>query len=500
MQPIVATGHTTVTQTACEILKLGGNAFDAAVAAGFASVVAEPSLTSLGGGGFLIAKPKAGAPVLYDFFVDTPGLGLHNQESEPHFLPVTVFFPGSEQTFNVGHGAVAVPGILRGFLTIHKELGRLPLSEILAPAIQLARQGVPLNRTQAYVLGLLQPIMTLTQSSKNLFAPDNKFLQVGDRYSNVELASFLEILVKAGDKEFYEGEIARMIVRDMQEHGGLLTLKDLASYQVIKRKPLTRQYRNYQLLTNPPPSFGGSLLAHALHLLQQSTDNISQFGSFSHLRGLITLMQEVERNREDGLLEQAFTESSFSQCVGNIRKAFGGTTHISIIDSEGNAAGLSCSNGEGSGYIAPGTGIMLNNMMGEDDLHPDGFHTSPPGLRVASMMSPSLLLKDEQVSMVLGSGGSKRIAFALLQVLSNVIDLGMSVEAAIESPRLHWDGELVQIEPGFAQKTMAELEGNWPVNIWQVKDVYFGGVHAVSAKGEGAGDSRRDGSVALLRD
>ncbi len=498
MQSVVASGHTAVTQTACETLKRGGNAFDAVVAAGFASVIAEPPLTSLGGGGFLMAKPNTRAAVLYDFFVDTPGRGLQNQKSEPHFLPVTVHFPGSAQDFNIGHGSVAVPGILRGLLTTHKELGRLPLREILAPTIQLAREGIPINRTQAFVLSILQPIMTLTQDGKNLFAPGGEFLQESDRFVNLDLASFLETLPKAGDKEFYEGEIAQAIVEDMQEHGGLLTLKDLSSYQVIKRKPLMGKYRDYKLLTNPPPAFGGPLLVHTLHLLQQSSGKLPEFGSFSHLSGLITLMQEVERHRDEGLVEQTFSEGNFSQSVGKIKKAFGGTTHISILDSEGNAAALSCSNGEGSGYIVPGTGIMLNNMMGEDDLHPDGFHADPPGLRVASMMAPTILLKENQVSLVLGSGGSKRIALAIFQVLSNIIDFKMSVTNAIEAPRLHWDGTCSQIEPGFEQKALAGLKNKWPVNLWQVKNVYFGGVHAVSNKGKGAGDSRRGGVAAIV--
>ncbi|MFQ5651696.1 MAG: gamma-glutamyltransferase family protein [bacterium] len=501
MKPVVASGHIRVTEAACETLKNGGNAFDAVVAAGFASVVAEPPLTSLGGGGFLLARPTNGKAVLYDFFADTPGRGLQTQDLQPHFLPVTVHFPGSEQVFNVGQGSAAVPGTLRGLLYTHRALGRLPLQEVIAPAVQLARDGVPLNRTQAYVLDLLHPIMTLTQGAKNIFAPGGEFLREGDRYVNRDLASFLEILPAAGDRPFYEGELAQQIASDMREHGGLLTREDFSSYHVIERKPLTRTYRHYQLLTNPPPSFGGALLAYSLLLLQRGMVEAPEFGTLSHLAGLITLMQEVHRSRErHGLLQGENSDDRLSLSVEAVRRAFGGTTHVSIVDQEGNAASLSCSNGEGSGYVVPGTGIMLNNMMGEDDLHPDGFHASPPGLRVASMMSPSVLLKENRVCLVVGSGGSKRIRTALLQVLSNVIDFGMNIHEAIESPRLHWDGDLVQIEPGFEPEILAELKQRWPVNVWQVKDVYFGGVHAASALGEGAGDSRRDGAAATLQD
>lgn len=499
MKAAVASGHRDVTFAACEILRAGGNAFDAAAAAGFASVVAEPPLNSLGGGGFLLAKPFAGKAVLYDFFVDSPGRELQNQNLVPHFIPVTVHFPSSDQIFNVGHGSVAVPGILRGLCQTQKELGRLPLREILAPAVQLAREGVPLNRAQAHVLKLLLPIMVLTQGARDIFSPGGNFLEQGDRYLNPELAAFLETLAETGDREFYEGEIARKITDDMREHDGLLTMRDLASYRVLKKKPLTTNYRKYQFITNPPPSFGGPLLANAFKLLQESLGTAPAFGTASHLGGLITLLRVVEKYRNS----QAFfapqtAQNGFAKSVAETRKAFGGTTHISIIDREGNAAGLSCSNGEGSGYVVPGTGIMLNNMMGEDDLHPEGFHASEPGLRIASMMSPSFLLRGNQVQLVLGSGGSKRIAAAILQVLSNIVDHKMQLPDAIEAPRLYWDGEMAQIEPGFDAAVLAALAQKWPVNPWQVKDVYFGGVHAASADGQAAGDSRRDGAAAAL--
>ena len=156
---------------------------------------------------------------------------------------------------------------------------------------------------------------------------------------------------------------------------------------------------------------------------------------------------------------------------------------------------MTCSNGEGAGYFAPGTGIMLNNMMGEDDLHPDGFHNSPPGQRVGSMMSPSLLIKDNAVKLVIGSGGSKRIRTAISQVLSQVIDFNRPLQDAVDAPRLHWDGELLQIEPGFPAEAVASLKKLVEVNEWQAQGVYFGGVHAVIPGKEGAADQRRGGKV-----
>ena len=204
-------------------------------------------------------------------------------------------------------------------------------------------------------------------------------------------------------------------------------------------------------------------------------------------------MTEVERLREKGINAASMEKS------GKILRQFSrGTTHISVADAEGNVASMTCSNGEGSGYFVPGTGIMLNNMMGEDDLHPEGFHSSPPGQRVSSMMSPSLLLKNNEVAMVIGSGGSKRIRTAITQVISSIVDFGIPVQQAVEDPRMHWDGEIMQVEPGLPRESLAALQQHWPVNIWSNVDVYFGGVHTVLPDIAGGGDPRRGGSVRVI--
>ncbi|MCA9731781.1 MAG: gamma-glutamyltransferase [Deferribacteres bacterium] len=498
MQAVVASGHEKVSEAACEIMKIGGNAFDAVVAAGFASVVAEPLLTSLGGGGFLLSRLHSGNSILYDFFVDTPGLDNPVATADPHFIPITVHFPGSDQIFNVGYGSVAVPGVLRGLLHVHKKLGHLPLKEVLAPAMHYARHGIHFNRTQAYILHLLQPIMKLSSLGRQLFLPHGDMLREGDNFSNTDFANFLETLHRDGDREFYDGEIAGRIAQDMNRHGGILSRRDLAAYRVIERQPLSVNYRHHTLLTNPWPSFGGTMLAFALRWLEKSMTVETRYGSERHLLGLITLMQELYARREAGdLFREGSWGDDFSLNIKNVRKAFGGTTHISVLDREGNAASLTCSNGEGSGYVVPETGIMLNNMMGEDDLHPEGFHKDPPGKRIASMMSPSMILWDEHVRFVLGSGGSKRIWTALLQVISNVLDFKMDLNEAVLAPRLHWDGQYAQIEPGYAEDIITAVNEAFAVNLWQVKDVYFGGVHAVANNGQGAGDNRRDGAVAF---
>ncbi len=498
---IVASGHKLVSEAAGEILKAGGNAFDAVVTAGFVSAVVEPALTSLGGGGFMLGHDsKTGQNKFFDFFVDTPGKGAKYVVDDPHFFPITVDFSGTLQDFNVGLGSVAVPGTLKGLLHIHKKLGSMPLSDILQPAKQHAI-GHTLNQQQAHFLQLLHPIMTLAAEGNGLYNSKGEYIQEGQVLRNPELANFMELLVHEGEDEFYKGEIARNISSEMLSGGGLLTLKDLAEFEVIEREPFVLPYKDYQLLTSPEPSMGGALIGLSLSLLSKMNIDDMAWGDIDHITLTTALMQEVESLRENGVSTPskvaAFLDNKnvFSHHQANIKQFSRGTTHISIADKNGNCASMTCSNGEGSGYFAPKTGIMLNNMMGEDDLHPNGFHSSPAGQRVFSMMSPSMLLKDDDVKLVIGSGGSKRIRTAISQVLSQVVDFGRGLQQSVDAPRLYWDGKFLQMEPNFPITSLDHLPSSVPVNIWEKQDVYFGGVHAVIPGKEGAGDKRRGGSV-----
>ena len=500
---LVAAGHPLVAKTAAGIMKKGGNAYDAVVAAGFTSAVVEPALTSLGGGGFLLARTKKGETKLFDFFVNTPGKGLPDKYHKPHFFPITVKFPGSEQVFNIGLGSVAVPGNLKGFLYVHKRLGRLPLKTIVEPAINLCENGVELNEYQAYFLSLLEPIMTLKEEGRKIFLKNGKFCKKGDVIFNKELASFLKRLPEDQGKSFYEGEIAKKIAEDMKKGGGVLTYEDLKSYKVIEREPLKANFRGWKVLTNGFPSFGGQLISITFDTLNELKLPIfhEKYTTPQDILILGAIFKEIETYKAELLNNKdvQFKEKWKERTIEKIDRLFSrGTTHISICDQDGNVASMTTSNGEGSGYYAPGTGIMLNNMMGEDDLHPEGFHASPPGIRVGSMMSPTLLLKDGDVKLVLGSGGSKRIRTAITQVIINYVAYKMPIKDAVNAPRIHFDGEVFQVEPGFDSNTIKTLGHLAPVNLWDNIDVYFGGVHAVEPFKDGAGDPRRGGCVEEL--
>ena len=480
----VASGHPATTAAAIEVLAAGGNAVDACVAAGFAAAVAEPTLTSLAGGGFLLARTREGEEVLFDFFVDTPGLGRPSGGPPLDFAEVVVRFSGADQAFHVGLGSVAVPGCLAGWLHAHRRLGRVDLSVVTSPARRLAADGVEINDQQAYLHRILEPILTRTPEAAAISAPGGRLLARGDRLTNPQLAAFLGTVDERG---FAEPRLAAAIERTMVDGGGLVTATDLAAYEVVEREPLVVRWRGNRLLTNPPPAFGGELVALGLLDLERRPGWPAIEGSEAHAVALAEAMVATDEVRAAGRVGDELR-----------RRSTGGTTHVSVADADGGAASMTTSNGEGSGSLLPGTGVMANNMMGEDDLHPHGFHASPAGERVASMMAPSLVVDaDGSVRLAVGSGGSKRIRTALAQVIAGVVDQGRSLEAAVESPRLHWDGATLHVEPGWPDDVVDALAARWPVTQWAQRDLYFGGVQAVVPGREAAADPRRGGHAVV---
>jgi gamma-glutamyltranspeptidase/glutathione hydrolase len=477
----IAGGHPDTVAAAATLLAAGGNAYDAVLAAGFAAAVAEPGLSSLGGGGFLLAATAAGDQTLVDFFVDTPGRGHTGADLAPHFTPVLIRFRGAEQVFHAGFGAVATPGILAGYLHAHDRLGRLPLDRVVAPARALATEGVVLNPQQAEIFELLHDIFTLTPAGAALFTPAGRPLRAGDRFVNPALADLLAEVGAGRVTGFDTPAIAEPLIAAMAAGGGLLTDADLAAYRVIDRVPLTQPTGRGTLVTNPAPSFGGTLVARTL----AATDELDDWSDPEAVALLVAALVAVG-----------------DEHAGRPPRSVEGTTHVSVADHEGNLAGLTTSNGSCSGTFAPGTGVQLNNIMGEADLHPHGFHAAPPGIRVGSMMAPSVVTLADGRRVVLGSGGSERIRSALTLTIG-LVCRGLDLETAIEHPRVHWDGATVQLEPGWSDAVVDRLRQEWPVNVWSERNLYFGGVHAVvegdpTRDGGAWGDPRRGGSTARV--
>jgi gamma-glutamyltranspeptidase/glutathione hydrolase len=354
---------------------------------------------------------------------------------------------------------------------------------LAAPAARAAREGVVLNAGQAYVAKILSELLTSTPECAALWAPEGRILREGELLRNPELGEALLRLAQDGPSPFYEGDIATAVCDWLRARGGSLTCDDLAGYRAIEREPVKIGYRYRQILTNPPPSAGGTLLAYSLALLDRGP-------SPPTLGGVVQAMAAAQDERTpefvQGLLEEGFLERFLAARLGS-------TTHISVLDAAGGACSTTCTNGEGSGVVVPGTGIHINNVMGEEDLNPLGFHRHPAGTRMPSMMAPSIVMSGEEVELVLGSAGSNRIRSALLQTIVGVVDRGLLAREAVDAPRVHFEDGIIYAEPGI---DVEQLGGDRRVVAFGSRNLFFGGVQAVQRRGAlltGAGDPRRGG-------
>ncbi len=281
MKGVVAAGDEKSAQAGIDILKEGGNAYDAAVAVMLASPMCEPLFTSLGGGGFLLGVEKENEPILYDFFVDVPKKRIN----EPEFYPIYVDFKTSIQEFHIGAGSIAIPGMVKGIYKIYEEKCTLPLAKLIEPAVKYAKEGVYLSAMQASFLKLTEPIFTSTKSSTNVYTKDGKIIDETHLFKNPDYADFLENFAKEGSRLFYEGEVATKIEQISKENDGLIYKNDLKHYETVKRKPIKFSYKNYEMYTNPPPSCGGILIAFTMKLLEQM--DIKEYRTLEQIKQLI---------------------------------------------------------------------------------------------------------------------------------------------------------------------------------------------------------------------
>jgi len=499
---VVAAGHPLTAEAGAGVLREGGNAVDAAVAAMLASFAAEQLLTGLGAGGYMLVAGGEEAPVLLDFFVEAPsdrrtsgldGAGDHAASGPPpaELRPVDVSFGDAAQVFHIGPASCGVYGTPAGVCAAIERWGTVPLAELAGPAARLARDGIELNAGQAYIAKILADLLTSTPECAALWAPEGHVLREGEQLRNPELGDALLLLGEEGAEPFYRGEIAAAVCDWMAARGAALCSENLAGYRAVEREPVRMRYRDREVLTNPPPSAGGTLLAYALALLDRGPappgleDVVAAMGA-----------AQVQRTAEfvEGLDDEGFLERFLARNLGS-------TTHISVLDSDGRACSVTCSNGEGSGVVVPGTGIHLNNVMGEQDLNPLGFHRHPAGRRMPSMMAPTVVMLADRrshrspiggaVELVLGSAGSNRIRSALLQTIVGVVDHGLGARAAVQAPRVHPEDGTLYAEPGV------DLEGlTGPIVEFHDLNLFFGGVQAVLRRDgaiEGAGDPRRGG-------
>jgi gamma-glutamyltranspeptidase / glutathione hydrolase len=455
MRGAIAAGHPLTAEVGARALEAGGNAVDACVAAGFASWVAARPLTGPGGGGFmLVHTARDDRTRVLDFFVSVPS----GPRGEPEEVSIA-FDEATTQLFRVGPETCAVPGMPAGLEAAHRAYGSLPWRKLVEPAIELARGGLDVSEAQAFLHVILAPVLANTPAGG---------LVAGQRLAWSDLAETLEKIARRGAAAVYRGEIARRIVAQVPA----IRRQDLEQYRVIRRRPVRAPYRGHEFLSNPPPSSGGVLIAYGLRRLEQP----GRYGSAAAVRRLAETM-EAQAHARTRRLTRRLAE-------------VGGTTHISVVDGAGNAASLSASTGGGgSGVVVPGTGIHLNNMLGEYDLM---VGTPRPGDRLTSMMAPSLVLDGASPRLVVGSAGSNRLRGAIMQIVVNVLGHAMEVASAIAAPRVHLEDDVLHLEPPLDA-------GRVPYTIvrWGDKNLYFGGAAAVETLPDGtlaaAGDPRRGG-------
>jgi len=487
-----------------KILQAGGNAVDAAIAVALALAVTLPSAGNIGGGGFLVLRKADGTTAFVDFRERAPMRSTRD---------MYVGKDGKLTRDNlVGWRAPGVPGTVRGMELLHQKFATKPWTELLAPAVRLAKDGFPVTyefanslrtagRTSAAAEGtsaLTAPgVLTQFAESKRIFLRDGKFYEPGETFQQPDLARTLERIQKLGAKDFYEGETAKRIAAEMAKNGGLITEEDLKSYKAVERAPLTGKYKGMDIVTAAPPSSGGIGILHMLAILEGSGYEKGGQNSATEMHFLAETMRRFYADRGQflgdpdfvkmpmrGLLNKDYVSKRRasihpSHATPSSQIAFGDpgfyesgeTTHFSIVDAAGNAVAVTytLNGGYGSGVTVPGLGVLLNNNMDNFAGQPGGANAYgliqgeanaiQPGKRPVSSMTPTIVSKDGKLLLVIGAPGGTRITTAVLQAFLNVVDFGMNIQDAIDAPRIHhqWMPDQIFAERGISPDTAANL-------------------------------------------
>ncbi len=489
-----------------EIVRAGGNAVDAALAAALVSAISEPGVCALGAGAYLSIWAPNGEPLTIDANVAIPGLGLEEERRGLGGRKIYMEYGGGVETI-VGHGSVATPGALAGCAHASETYGRLPWRELFGPCIHWAREGFPLSLASFNYLRYAHDLVFgwNTQSFSALHDEQGTVLPPGAPVVVAGLADSLSLIAEEGVDTFYRGDLARAIVADISAHEGALTLADLDRYRPVARPCLSTRLGPWEIATNPAPAIGGATLAAMLTLLDSEHAPMPQPAEVARMADI---QHRVLAFRAKELAEKVDCHEEIEQLMALARAGHldamtaPSTVHVSAIDSDGLACAITMSAGYGSGVMPPGTGIWLNNCLGELELNRRGLAVEPPGAHLPSNMAPCVAQSKSGRIMAIGSPGADRITSAILQTLINLVHRRQSLTAAIEAPRLHVensaDGWRAACEPGLPVAEVA-----LPVKIFPEASMYFGGVGAAVLHADGsleaAADPRRTGGIASAR-
>ncbi|MBA2456570.1 MAG: gamma-glutamyltransferase [Nocardioidaceae bacterium] len=492
-----------------EMTAAGGNAVDAALAASLVTMVNEPGIVSLGSGCFVTVQPSdGGAAVTIDGWAEMPGRGLAPQRFGQSTWQISTEYGGGV-TMTIGPGSVAVPGTVAAFAAAHEQWGCVAWRDVFAPAISIARGGFKLGVASRYYLEFVHDLVYGWDeaSSAVLHEADGGLVPPGQDIHLADLVDTLETLADQGPEVFYRGDIAAAMAADVLERGGILTREDLAAYRPETRTALPARVGDWLMATNPPPSIGGATVAAMLRLLDGhprgswTRDDTRLLVDVQH-KILLHRVRHLEATDElDSEVRRLLdlTEAADSKQVWSPS-----TTHVSAADTEGTACAVTVSSGYGSGMLAAGTGVWLNNCLGEPELNARGLHGLPPGTRLISNMAPSVARRADGAVLALGSPGADRITTAIVQAMAGIAG-GMSLQEAIDHPRAHV--RINRSDPALAAVLDFELGFPMPEDMplptyeMPLHSMYFGGVTAAAYEPTGglaaAADPRRTGAVAI---
>jgi len=475
----------------------GGNAVDAAIAAAWVGAIAEPGICAPGCGGFVTIWGPDDEPVTIDGYIEMPGRGLPPERFGKGTRVVHLDYGGGV-TMHVGHGSVGTPGGPAALAVASKRYGRVPWKLTLAPAIQLARDGFELTPPARHYLEFSgsKVFGWHPDSRAALHDADGTLRKLGETVHVDGLADSLERIAMHGAEDFYTGEIGHAIAADMASNGGLITAADLSAYRPVVRESLVGPVGNWIVATNPPPAVGGVVIGAMLRLMGSRPSNPWTLDDVAHLVEVQKKVLGYRRSHVD-LCEDIGTAIEEMQATFKSPS----TVHTSAVDSTGLACAITLSAGYGSGVMVPGTGLWLNNCLGEIELNRRGLHTWPVGARLVSNMAPTVARDSAGRVLSLGSPGADRITTAILQVFVNHANAGMPLSEAIEHPRLHLeatdDGPRVVTEPGIPTNL-----GGIPWRTMPEMSMYFGGVGVAEWSPAGglvaAADPRRSGGTAVV--
>lgn len=528
---VVSSAHPLASQVGLDILKAGGNAIDAAVATGFALGVVEPNASGIGGGGFmLIWLAERRQAVFIDFRDKAPSgaaADMFELDEEGKVKP-------NDKGFNpavIGGKSVAVPGEVAGLLLAQQTFGTMSRQRLIQPAIDHAERGVVVSEVLAGMIAENYDVLLGYPASAAIYLSDDFPKQPGELVQNLDLARTLRLVAEKGTDGFYRGPVARSIVDAVRADGGTMTLEDLEGYLVSYRAPVRGSYRGYEIISAPPPSSGGAHVIELLNIMEHFDVAGLGLGSAQSLHAWAEAMKLVYADRAqfmgdsdfvlvpaEQLASKAYAKTRFEQI--DLERAMaeygagdptagdsGSTTHYSVIDSAGNmvACTKTINHFFGSGITAPGTGVLLNDQMDDFDKQAGLANSIDVHKKPLSSMSPTLLLKDGKPYATLGSPGGKRIISTMGLLISNLVDFGMDIQAAIEAPRInnYEDGPL-KIEDRVSEDVRAGLvKRGHELEVKKAFDLYFGGAQGITidpASGElhGGADPRRDGQAAAF--